>query len=142
MTDQKKSCNTINRRDFISGVSASALALNAGTLTFGFASPARAEPAGTRRVRDIENVWIPMSDGVKLAARLWLPEDAEQNPVPAILEYIPYRKRDMTRLRDETMHPYFAANGYASIRVDTRTPRSSGTIWGRATARLRAGFRA
>ena len=120
MTTQNRPINQINRREFISGVSASALALNAGTLTFGFAGPARGEPAGPREVRDIENVWIPMSDGVKLAARLWLPEDAEQNPVPAILEYIPYRKRDMTRLRDETMHPYFAANGYASIRVDIR----------------------
>jgi predicted acyl esterase len=28
------------------------------------------------------------------AARIWLPADAEQNPVPAILEYLPYRKRD------------------------------------------------
>ena len=61
-----------------------------------------------------------MSDGIKLAARLWLPEDAEQNPVPALLEYLPYRKRDGTRLRDETTHPYFSQHGYACIRVDIR----------------------
>ncbi|MFO7789992.1 MAG: hypothetical protein R6V32_05415 [Bacteroidales bacterium] len=37
-----------------------------------------------------ENVWIPMSDGTKLAAKIWLPEKAdEQTPVAAILEYIP-----------------------------------------------------
>ena len=46
------------------------------------------------RTRVIENLWIPMSDGCRLAARIILPEDAEANPVPAILEYIPYRKRD------------------------------------------------
>jgi predicted acyl esterase len=40
--------------------------------------------------------------------------------VPAILEYIPYRKRDGTRGRDEPMHGYFAAHGYAAIRVDMR----------------------
>ena len=40
-------------------------------------------------IRHIETVWIPMSDGTKLAGRLWLPEDAEKNPVPAIMEYIP-----------------------------------------------------
>ena len=71
-------------------------------------------------VRDIENVWIPLSDGCKLAARIWLPEDALANPVPAILEYIPYRKRDFTRRRDESMHAWFAMHGYGAIRVDMR----------------------
>jgi putative CocE/NonD family hydrolase len=71
-------------------------------------------------VRVEENIWIEMSDGCRLAARLWLPDDAEQNPVPAILEYIPYRKRDGTRTRDEPMHGYFAGKGYAAIRVDMR----------------------
>jgi putative CocE/NonD family hydrolase len=73
-----------------------------------------------RPVRQIENTWIPMSDGTKLAARIWLPEDAEENPVPAILEYIPYRKDDFTAEEDAMMHPYFAGHGYASIRVDMR----------------------
>jgi putative CocE/NonD family hydrolase len=73
-----------------------------------------------RRVRHIENDWIPMSDGCRLAARIWLPEDAEDDPVPAILEYIPYRKRDYTRGRDTAMHPYFAGHGYAAVRVDMR----------------------
>ena len=70
--------------------------------------------------RSIENVWIPMPDGVQLAARLWLQDIAEQYPVPALLECIPYRKRDFTRLRDETLHPFFASHGYACIRVDIR----------------------
>ncbi|MBV9976355.1 MAG: hypothetical protein JO105_13285, partial [Hyphomicrobiales bacterium] len=56
-----------------------------------------------------ENLFIPLSDGVKLAARLWLPADAQTKPAPAILEYIPYRKRDGTRTRDEPMHGWFAA---------------------------------
>jgi uncharacterized protein len=73
-----------------------------------------------RTIREIEHVWIPMSDGTRLAAKIWLPEDAEQNPVPAILEYIPYRKNDFTALRDSIRHPYFAGHGYASIRVDLR----------------------
>ena len=30
---------------------------------------------------------------------LWLPEGADKKPVPAILEYIPYRKRDGTVVR-------------------------------------------
>jgi putative CocE/NonD family hydrolase len=73
-----------------------------------------------RAVRVIENCWIPMSDGCRLAARIWLPQDAETAPVPAILEYIPYRKRDFTRARDEPMHHYFAGHGYAAVRVDLR----------------------
>jgi predicted acyl esterase len=47
-------------------------------------------------VKEIENFWIPLSDGTKLAARMWIPVDAEKNPVPALLEYLPYRKRDGT----------------------------------------------
>ncbi len=72
------------------------------------------------RVQEIENLWIPMPDGCRLAARIWLPEGAERRPVPAIFEYIPYRKRDFTRARDEPMHRYFAGHGYAAVRVDVR----------------------
>ena len=73
-----------------------------------------------RDVRVIENTWIPIADGCQLAARIWLPVDAEQNPVPAILEYIPYRKDDSTAPRDAVRHHYFAGHGYASVRVDLR----------------------
>ena len=71
-------------------------------------------------IREIENVFIPLHDGTKLAARIWLPTDAEQNPVPAILEYLPYRKRSGTYERDALTHPYFAGHGYAAVRVDIR----------------------
>ncbi|MBI1775206.1 MAG: CocE/NonD family hydrolase [Proteobacteria bacterium] len=83
-------------------------------------SPRRILTRFPRAVREIENVWIPMPDGIRLAARIWLPVDAEENPVPAILEYMPYRKRDLLRLRDQSIHPYFAGHGYAALRVDTR----------------------
>ena len=82
-----------------------------------------------RKIREIEHVWIPMSDGVRLSARIWLPEDAESSPVPAILEYIPYRKRDGTRGWDDPRHAYWAGHGYASIRLDIRgTGESEGLI--------------
>lgn len=74
-------------------------------------------PIPIQQVRHFE---IPMSDGCRLAARMWLPVDAEESPVPAILEYIPYRKNDMTAARDAVMHPYVAGQGYASVRVDLR----------------------
>ncbi|SMB83541.1 hypothetical protein SAMN00017405_1057 [Desulfonispora thiosulfatigenes DSM 11270] len=73
-----------------------------------------------REIEKIKHIWIPMSDGARLAATIWLPKDAEENPVPAILEYIPYRKNDFTAIRDSARHPYFAGHGYACIRVDIR----------------------
>jgi uncharacterized protein len=73
-----------------------------------------------RPVRVIEHTLIPLQDGTMLAARIWLPEDAEQNPVPAILEYLPYRRRDGTYDRDSLTHPYLAGHGYAGVRVDIR----------------------
>ena len=71
-------------------------------------------------VRTIENVFIPLHDGTRLAARVWLPDEDPPTPMPAILEYLPYRKRDFTRSRDARNHPWFAAHGYASVRVDMR----------------------
>ena len=81
-----------------------------------------------RKVKEIENLFIPLSDGTKLAARLWLPVDAEKNPVPALLEFLPYRKRDGTIVRDQLTHPYFAGHGYASVRVDMRGNGDSGGL--------------
>ena len=71
-------------------------------------------------VRRTETAWIPMRDGCRLAARLWVPVGAERAPVPAILEHLPYRRRDYTRLRDDGMHGFWAQNGYACARVDIR----------------------
>lgn len=72
------------------------------------------------KVIEHPHLWIPLPDGTRLAARLWHPEDAERNPVPAIIECIPYRKRDATSGDDERMHPYFAGHGYAALRIDLR----------------------
>jgi uncharacterized protein len=69
------------------------------------------------RVEVIELAWIPMPDGRKLAARLFLPK-LKRDPIPALLEYIPYRRRDGTRLGDDEMHIWFAAQGYGAARVD------------------------
>ncbi|WP_405778102.1 CocE/NonD family hydrolase [Streptomyces sp. NBC_00859] len=71
-------------------------------------------PYETRR----EDVWIPLPDGTQLYARIWRPADA--GPVPALLEYLPYRLSDWTAPRDSQRHPWYAGHGYASVRVDVR----------------------
>jgi putative CocE/NonD family hydrolase len=82
-----------------------------------------------RRVREIEHTWIPLSDGCRLAARIWLPDDAEEDPVPAVLEFLPYRKNDGTVARDAKRQPYLAGFGYAAVRVDMRgTGESDGIL--------------
>ncbi len=68
----------------------------------------------------IENEWIPLSDGTRLAARIWLPEGAEAIPVPVVLEYLPYRKRDLERPRDSEWAAQFVPYGFAYARVDIR----------------------
>jgi putative CocE/NonD family hydrolase len=68
----------------------------------------------------LSHVEVPMPDGCRLAARIWRPETAAEQPVPAILEYLPYRKNDMTVERDASMQPYLAARGYAVVRLDLR----------------------
>jgi len=71
-------------------------------------------------IREIEHTLIPLRDDTRLAARIWLPQYASQHPVPAILEYLPYRKRTGTFERDALTHPYLAGHGYAAVRVDIR----------------------
>ena len=81
------------------------------------------------RVREIENSWLHLSDGTRLAVRTWLPEDAEDDPVPAVVEYLPYRKVDGTAVRDSQRQPYLAGHGYAAVRVDMRgTGESDGVL--------------
>jgi len=69
----------------------------------------------------MEQAWIPMSDGVRLAATLYMPEGAKPTEkFPALLEYLPYRKDDGTAAGDYPKHAYFARRGYVSVRVDIR----------------------
>ncbi|MCG6115891.1 MAG: CocE/NonD family hydrolase [Mesorhizobium sp.] len=89
-----------------------------------------------RTFRVIENEWIRLSDGTRLAARIWMPDDAEAAPVPAVLEFLPYRKRNGTAPRDESTYPSFAAAGIAGVRVDIRgSGESEGVIDGEYTPR-------
>ncbi|MDX6551310.1 MAG: uncharacterized protein QOJ31_1994, partial [Gaiellales bacterium] len=64
------------------------------------------------------NIWIPLGDGCRLSARLWLPDDGR--PAPAVLEYIPYPKDHFTAAQDESRMAWFAGHGYAGLRVDLR----------------------
>lgn len=63
---------------------------------------------------------IPMRDGCRLAARIWMPDPQAEGPFPAVLEALPYRLRDCTAARDATTHPFFARSGYVCLRVDLR----------------------
>ncbi|MEK1901196.1 MAG: CocE/NonD family hydrolase, partial [Rhizobium sp.] len=87
-----------------------------------------------RSFTTIENQWITLGDGTRLAARIWMPDGADADPVPAVFEFLPYRKRDGTSLRDESTYPVFAAAGIAGVRVDIRgSGESEGVIDGEYT---------
>nr|WP_235476462.1 CocE/NonD family hydrolase [Frigoribacterium sp. Leaf263] len=72
---------------------------------------------------DVRDEWVPMPDGTRLHARIWAPR--VEHPVPVLLEYLPYRLDDWTAPRDSERHPWYAARGYASVRVDIRGTGSS-----------------
>ena len=76
---------------------------------------------------EITEAWIPMPDGVRLAADVFRPAGAEgAGRLPVLLEYLPYRK-DEERARNYSLYSYFLDHGYAVARVDVRgTGRSEG----------------
>ena len=77
----------------------------------------------------VRHEMIPLPDGISLAVTLYLPPDADSAPVPAILEYLPYRKDDQMLARDYDLYGYLIAHGYAGARVDIRgTGRSEGAL--------------
>ena len=69
-------------------------------------------------VREIENAWIAMPDGVRLAVSLWLPDI--DTPVPVVLETTPYRKRDSSRAYGVYWGRQLAKHGVAFARLDAR----------------------
>jgi putative CocE/NonD family hydrolase len=76
----------------------------------------------------VRDDWIELNDGCRLFARVVLPVDAIAEPVPALLEYLPYRIGDGTATRDALHHPWYAGHGYASVRVDMRGSGNSGGL--------------
>ena len=79
----------------------------------------------------VRQAGIPTPDGIELAATLYLPDDVAAAPVPALLEYLPYRKDDAMLARDHDLYAYMTRSGYAGARVDIRgTGRSGGTLPG------------
>ena len=66
------------------------------------------------------DVGIVMPDGCRLSVRIWMPAEPPEKSLPALIEHLPYRKRDGTTARDEVTHPWFAGHGYACLRVDMR----------------------
>jgi uncharacterized protein len=131
MSNNDEEALELSRRDVILTLPAALAAFGTGMLA---TAPVRgaADSAGTghrpatNAVREIENTWIPLPDGVKLAARIWVPEHAERRPVPAIFNYCPYFARLFTRPDDDARFPYYAARGYACVRVDIRGSGNSG----------------
>jgi predicted acyl esterase len=114
----------LTRRKVLQAASAAVIAgANVGALAASsdpFEAARAAGRMGPRRIKEIETGWVEMPDGVRIAVRIVLPEDAESHPVPAIMEYIPYRRRDGTRTFDDSHFYYIASCGYACVRPDIR----------------------
>ena len=72
-----------------------------------------------RQTTVLDHQWIPLADGTRLHARVWLPIDAASDPVPAILEASPYRLTDGGH-RDWELFPWWAGHGYACVKLDLR----------------------
>ena len=72
----------------------------------------RGPPAGLRL--------DPAGDGARWPPASGCPPTPTSDPVPAILEAVPYRLSDGMAPRDALIHPYWAARGYACVRVDLR----------------------
>jgi uncharacterized protein len=103
---------TISRRDLLR--SAALLPVSLAAAAAGWHLPDK------KTVEVIDNEWIVLKDGIRLSARVWLPAGARTTPAPVVWEYIPYRKRDFTRMMDDLWGHELAQYGIAYARVDAR----------------------
>lgn len=76
------------------------------------------QPEAQNAIQVHDDMRIPIRDGLTLSARVWMPAAAMATGLPAILEILPYRKRDGTAARDATTHAQFARHDYVCLRVD------------------------
>ncbi|MEX2123002.1 MAG: CocE/NonD family hydrolase [Woeseia sp.] len=92
-------------------------------------APAAELPSAPQYEVSLREAWIPLPDGVRLAADLYLPEGARAGErFPVLLEYLPYRKTE-ARGRNYPMYSYFVQRGYIVARVDIRgTGNSDGRL--------------
>lgn len=81
------------------------------------------DPQPRYNVRIVKHVRIPMADGIELDANLYMPDVEGQ--FPAVFDYYPYRKDDLSA-GGARAHHYFAQRGYVAIRLDVRGTGSSG----------------
>jgi uncharacterized protein len=65
-----------------------------------------------------KNVLIPMRDGVRLAADLYRPDSDLVEPLPVVMEYIPYRKDEVAP--GSHFYEYLPRHGYIVARIDIR----------------------
>jgi len=77
----------------------------------------------------LQEAWIPMPDGVRLAVDLYSPNGVKAGErLPVLLEYLPYRKTE-SRSRNYGLYSYFVERGYIVARVDIRgTGNSEGRL--------------
>ena len=71
-------------------------------------------------VRVVQNVYIPLPDGIRLGATLYMPDSSNDGPFPAVIEYDPYRKDDNKVVRNWQTHSYLARKGHIGVRLDVR----------------------
>lgn len=124
-------------RDRYALLSRRALLKFGGALPLGLALPgfgyAVADDAGEHtqrflsvrdKVGDPENVFFEVSypgkPPIRLAGHFWFNGEARKagRRCPAIVEFLPYRRRDGTMAADAKMYPWFAYNDYLCFRID------------------------
>jgi putative CocE/NonD family hydrolase len=90
---------------------------------------AAGEPSPPVHETALEEAWIPLPDGVRLAVDLYRPSGPRTDGrFPVLLEYLPYRKTEARR-RNLALYSYFVRRGYVVARVDIRgTGNSEGRL--------------
>ena len=108
-----------DRRTLLAAMAAQPI-LSAAPAIASLASAQAQDAPATHQVDAIEPAWIPVAEGVRLSARLWLPKGGEGQRFPVVFEYIPYRTRDSYRPIDDHWGLQLASRGVAFARVDIR----------------------
>jgi uncharacterized protein len=122
---------TITRRTLLAGSAATTLLAACRADTKKAPSPSESRSLSESRSR--QSLYVPVSDGTRLAVDVWLPAGVPTQRIGTVARLTRYHRSTVDSIDDPTEASDFLARGWALVKIDAR---GTGASFGSRTAEL------